>query len=339
MQNTLVIGGSGFLGAALANALLARGLAVRSLDLTPHPNPQIESCVGDLRDPAVLQAACTGVDTVFQTAALVDWGPRSRERLESINVAGNRAVLRACQQEGIRRLVYTSSIDVVFSGAPLANGDESLPYPARHLDDYGRTKMLAEQDALAANGIGRLMTCALRTAGIYGPGDRHRFPAILSAVRRGQMLRLGDGSAKFGHVYVGNVVQAHIQAAQALSDPAALPAGQAYFIGDHPPGNFYDFFTPYLQALGYPPPQRTLPESLAYTLAVILESLARLGLGPTPPLLTRYVVASTCRDFYFSYAKAARDFGYVPAISAEQAQAETLAWLRRSGWSRQESQF
>jgi nucleoside-diphosphate-sugar epimerase len=65
--------------------------------------------------------------------------------------------------------------------------------------------------------------------------------------------------------------------------------------------------------------------------AVISEVVARSG--DMPPLITRYVVASTCRDFSFTRAKAARDFGYEPIVSLEQAQAETIAWLRQSGWA------
>ena len=327
MENALIIGGAGFLGAALASELKKRGVAVRVFDLLPHPDPSIPTHIGDLRDEAQVREACAGVDTVFQTASLVDWGPRSKDRLYAVNVEGNRNVISACRELGVPKLVYTSSIDVIFDGHPIANGDESLPYPADHLDHYGHTKMLAEQDVLAANGQHGLRTCALRTAGIYGPGDRHRLPSILKAARSGQNIRLGDGSAKFGHVYVANVVHAHILAAQALDGAAA---GQAYFIGDHPAGNFFDYFTPYLAAFGFPPAKARIPYRVAYMLAILMETAARLGIGPSTPTLTRYVVASTCVDFYFSHDKAARELGYRPIISLEQAQAETLTWLKEN---------
>jgi sterol-4alpha-carboxylate 3-dehydrogenase (decarboxylating) len=67
---------------------------------------------------------------------------------------------------------------------------------------------------------------------------------------------------------------------------------------------------------------------VAYLLAILMETAARLGIGPATPTLTRYVVASTCVDFYFSHAKAARELGYQPVVSFEQAQAETLTWLK-----------
>ena len=171
----------------------------------------------------------------------------------------------------------------------------------------------------------------MRTAGIYGPGDRHRLPSILEAARSGQNVRLGDGTAKFGHVYVANVVQAHILAAEALDGPAA---GQAYFIGDHPAGNFFDFFTPYLAAFGFPPAKTRIPRGVAQVLAILMETAARLGIGPSTPTLTRYVVASTCRDFYFSHEKAARELGYRPVVSFEQARAETLTWLKQESANR-----
>jgi nucleoside-diphosphate-sugar epimerase len=327
MKKVLVIGGAGFLGAALASELKKRGVDVHVFDLLPHPDPSIPTHVGDLQNEAQVREACAGVDTVFQTASLVDWGPRSKDRLYAVNVTGNRNVISACQELGVPRLVYTSSIDVVFDGHPIANGDESLPYPSKHLDHYGHTKRLAEQDVLAANGQNGLRTCALRTAGIYGPGDRHRLPSILKAARSGQNIRLGDGSAKFGHVYVANVVHAHILAAEALDGAAA---GQAYFIGDHPAGNFFDFFTPYLASFGFPPAKTSIPYRLAYVLAMLMETAARLGIGPSTPTLTRYVVASTCVDFYFSHDKAVRELGYQPVVSFEQAQAETLAWLKEN---------
>jgi nucleoside-diphosphate-sugar epimerase len=333
MDKTLVIGGSGFLGSALVDQLLQRGVAVRVLDTQTHPDPQVESIVGDMREIEDVERACAGVDTVFQCAALVDWGPRKRQLLHDINVGGNQNVIAACQRSGVPRLIYTSSIDVVFDGHPIVNGDESLPYPIKHLDDYGHTKALAEQDIIAANGWQGLLTCALRTAGIYGPRDRYRVPSILREAQGGKLVRLGDGHAKFNHVYVGNAAHAHILAAESLTVDSPV-AGQCYFITDHPATNFFDFFIPFLQALNFPTYTRTLPTSIAYALAAGLETLAGWGFGgDRPPLLTRYVVKSTCENFSFTHGKATRDFGYRPIVSVERAQADTIVWLKQAGYA------
>jgi sterol-4alpha-carboxylate 3-dehydrogenase (decarboxylating) len=112
--------------------------------------------------------------------------------------------------------------------------------------------------------------------------------------------------------------------------PGAATAGQRYFITDHEASNFYDFFTPFLQALDLPLPTRSIPYRVAYALGALAEWSARLPRANKgqPPLLTRYVVASTCVDFYFSHARATRDFGYLPPVSAEQARARTIEWLQ-----------
>lgn len=326
---SLVVGGGGFVGRQLVEALLRRGEAVRVFDLAPHDDPRVESIVGDLRDPAAALRACTGVETVFQTASLVDWRPGSERALHAVNVAGNRHIIDACVATGVKKLVYTSSIDTVFGGRPIRDGDEGLPYPRRHLDTYGRTKMLGELDVLHANGRGGLATCSLRLAGVYGPGDRHRFPPILALARANRGIRLGDGRARFNHVYVGNVVHAHLLAAERLA-PGSPVAGACYFITDAPPTNFFDFFEPFLQALGLPAPTRSIPYRIAYPLAVATELGARLRIGRASqaPSLTRYIVASTCVDFYFSRAKARRDLGYEPVVGELEARAQTLGWLR-----------
>jgi nucleoside-diphosphate-sugar epimerase len=333
MDKTLVIGGSGFLGSALVEQLRQRGVAVRVMDTDPYPDSQVESIVGDIRQIEDVECACAGIDSVFQCASLVDWGLRKRQLLYDINVTGNQNVIAACQRAGVQRLIYTSSIDVVFDGHPIVNGDESLPYPIKHLDDYGHTKALADQDVIRANGQQGLLTCVLRTAGLYGPRDRYRLPSILREAQGGKLVRLGDGRAKFNHVYVGNAAHAHVLAAEALTSRSPL-AGQCYFITDHPATNFYDFFIPFLQALNYPAYTRTIPTSIAYALATVSEALARWGFsGDRPPLLTRYVVESTSKDFSFTHAKATRDFGYQPIVALEQAQAETVEWLKQAGWA------
>lgn len=326
---SLVVGGGGFVGRHLVEALLGRGEAVRVFDLAPHGDPRVELVVGDLRDPAAVMRACGGVATVFQAASRVDWRPGSERLLHAINVAGNRHLIDACAARGVKRLVYTSSIDTVFGGRPIRDGDEGLPYPRRHLDAYGRTKMLAEMDALRANGRGGLATCSLRLAGVYGPGDQHRFPPILALARANRGVRLGDGRARFNHVYVGNVVQAQLLAAERLA-PSSPVAGSSYFITDAPPSNFFDFFEPFLLALGLPVPTHSIPYRVAYPLAVAAEIGARLrrGRGGQTPSLTRYVVASTCLDFYFSRAKARRDLGYEPVVGELEARVQTLGWLR-----------
>jgi nucleoside-diphosphate-sugar epimerase len=311
------------LGFELVQQLRAAGKRVRLMDLEPPPQPAVESMIGDIRDPAAVRRACEGMEVVFQTAAAV-WDVNTpRQVYEEVNVGGNRNVLEACRALGIRRLVYTSTLDVVVDGRkPIVDGDESLPYP-RHLprDHYSRTKLLAEQLVLAANGP-KLATCALRPVGMYGPRDKYHLGNFVSMARHGLSTRLGDGSARFSHVYSENVAHAHLLAAERLW-PGSSVAGQCYFICDHyPAGNFFDFMIPYLEALGLAAPRRSIPFRLAYALAWAAELLAPRS------NFNRFAVVQTCVDHTFVDRKAAGELGYAPIVSREQAFERSLAWLR-----------
>jgi sterol-4alpha-carboxylate 3-dehydrogenase (decarboxylating) len=322
-QSCLVLGGAGMLGFELVRQLTAAGRQVRVLDLQALPEPLCPSRIGDIRDPAAVRRSCEGVEVVFQTAAAV-WDMSIPRRVyEEVNVEGNRNVLEACRSLGVRRLVYTSTLDVVVDGRqPIVDGDESLPFPKRlPRDDYSRTKILAEQLVLAANGP-ELATCALRPVGMYGPRDKYHLGNMVAMARRGLNLRLGDGSARFSHVYSENAAHAHRLAAEHLW-PGSAAAGQCYFIGDHyPAGNLFDFMAPYLQALGLPVPKRAIPYRLAYALAWAAELLAPRS------NFNRFAVVQTCVDHTFVHHKAARELGYSPIVSREEAFQRTLAWLR-----------
>lgn len=326
----LVTGGSGFLGRNLVQYLQRQGAAVRSFDQAPSPDANVETIIGDLRDQDALIAACEGVETVLHTASAVSQELGKPQWLYDVNVRGTENVIAACARQGVKKLIYTSSIDVVFDGSPIRDGDETLPYARHHLDYYGTTKMLAEKAVLAANGRDGLATCVLRTAGIYGPFDRHRFPALLrSVLESGSLILIGSGKAVFTHVYVENVSHAHWLAANRLAPDSAL-AGQVYFITDQPPSNFFYFFRPYLDALGIPYRMQKIPYPLAWTIATLLET--RYRLRPTEAnssvSLSRYVVASTARDFWFNHNKATRDFDYQPIVTPEEAFEATVAWAK-----------
>jgi len=319
----LVIGGSGMLGFEIVRQLVDQHKQVRVLDLQPLPEPICELVQGDIRNSEDLRTACRDIEVVFQAAAAV-WDRSTPARVyEQVNVGGNRRVVDACLELGIRRLVYTSTLDVVVEGSkPIVDGDESLPYPRRlPRDPYCRTKIVAERLVLQANGP-RLATCALRPVGMYGPRDRYHLGNVIRMARRGKFVRLGDGTARFSHVYSENAAFAHLLAAERLR-PGSPVAGQAYFIADHYPAmNLFDFMEPFLLALGLPLPRRRIPYAAAMVLATIAEALAPRS------SFSRFAVIQTCVDHTFVDGKAARELGYWPIISKEEAFRRTVAWLR-----------
>jgi nucleoside-diphosphate-sugar epimerase len=320
-----VIGGAGMLGYEMVRQLVTAGKQVRVLDLQPLPEACCEAQIGDIRDRDAVKAVCGGADVVFQTAAAV-WDPATpREVYESVNVDGNRLVTEVCRELGIRRLVYTSTIDVVIDGRkPIVDGDESLPYPEKLPGDhYCRTKTIAERSMLAANGP-QLATCALRPAGMYGPRDRYHLGNIVAMAKKGRYMRAGSGKARFTHVYSENAAHAHLLAAERLF-PGSPVAGQVYFVGDHyPANNLFDFMEPFLEALELPVPRRSVPYPVAYGVACLAEVVAPRS------NLSRFSVIQTCVDHTYRHDKSERDLGYRPIVSREEAFRRTLEyWQER----------
>jgi nucleoside-diphosphate-sugar epimerase len=264
------------------------------------------------------------MNAVFQTAAVV-WDPSLPASLyDDVNIKGNRQVIEACRSHRVSRLVYTSTVDVVLDGSrPIVNGDESLPYPKKiPADPYCRSKITAEKDVIAANGTGGLHTCCIRPAGIYGPKDRYHLPAVIKLAGTRKNVRLGSGSARFSHVYVGNVAHAHILAAQHLGGNSPV-SGRCYFITDHTPAeNFFTFMEPFLERLGLPLPRKSIPYVVAYTLAWLNELIHPKS------TFCRFAVVQTCVDRTFVHHRAAADFGYAPLFSKEEAFEKTIEWLK-----------
>jgi sterol-4alpha-carboxylate 3-dehydrogenase (decarboxylating) len=181
----LVIGGSGFVGRHIVQALLARGDSVSVFDIvqryhdTPFYSGDIseEGSISDalkkvyvtLSSLLVVKAngSQSGATCIIHTASPMH-GVKDDALYWRVNVDGTKAVIDAAIACGVPKLVFTSSAGVVFSGADLINIDERAPAPERALDAYNESKATAEAMVLAANGKNGLLTVALRPAGIFG---------------------------------------------------------------------------------------------------------------------------------------------------------------------------
>ncbi|MEK6250314.1 MAG: NAD-dependent epimerase/dehydratase family protein, partial [Planctomycetales bacterium] len=227
---SLVTGATGFLGRVIAEQLIGRGERVRALCRSDAPELVelgVEIACGDIRDRVAVTEACAGVDTVYHAAGVAGiWG--SWQHFYSINTEGTQNVISGCHAQGVQKLVYTSSPSVSFDGSPQEGVDESQPYPDRWLCHYPHSKALAEKAVLEANQSTAMRTCSLRPHLIWGPGDRHLIPRLLTRARKGRLRRVGDGSNLVDMVFVDNAAEAHLSAADALQAGSPV-CGQAYF--------------------------------------------------------------------------------------------------------------
>ena len=338
--NILLTGGSGFLGTALIGELLDEASPIpirelRVLDLQPmkdHPDQRITFTRGDVTDRELLLEVCRHVDLVIHSAAVVDWGTRSRKQVLGVNYGGTLNVIEACRTCGVKGLVFTSSLDVLFSGKPLVDVDELTPYPEKHSTSYCVSKYLAEIEVLEASGED-LRTCVLRPADIYGEGDPYHIGSLIQMARKGFYVRLGNGKSLSQHAYVGNVAHAHVLASASLMNGSGATPGRAYFITDGPPSNFFTFFDAFVVAAGYSirPGNAWLPRWFAYALGCISESVAFLlrPIHKYAPKMSRFAVTYTCTDYTFRSDRARKDFGFEPKYSRQEAFDRTVAYFRR----------
>jgi nucleoside-diphosphate-sugar epimerase len=295
MSQALVTGGGGFLGLYIVEQLVARGDTVRVLCRGTYARLVelgVECISGDIREPASVARACSGIDTVFHVAAVSGiWG--SWQHYYGINTHHCRA-------------------------------DESLPYPAKYLCHYPRSKALAEQAVLAANGAGGLATTALRPHLIWGPRDNHLIPRLIARAKAGKLRRVGPGDNLISMSYVENAAHAHILAAMRLAARSPV-AGQAYFINEPEPVNLWQWIDGLLSLAGLPPVQKSISRRTAYAAGAMLETAYRaLRLAGEPPM-TRFLAQQLGGTHYYDIGKAARDFDYKPIVSV----AEGLQRLQR----------
>ncbi|XP_057687031.1 short-chain dehydrogenase/reductase family 42E member 1 isoform X2 [Corythoichthys intestinalis] len=347
-ETYLITGGCGYFGYRLAADLYKNGAKIILFDVIPPKEDMPDGITfvqGDICNYTEVVSAVFGVHCVFHVASYGMSGREQlkRSRIEAVNVDGTRNVIEACVECGVPRLVYTSTFNVVFGGQEIKNGDESLPYLPLdlHPDHYSRTKSIAEVAVLKANGTalknksGVLRTCALRPAGIYGPGEQRHLPRIVNYIEKGIFRFVyGKASSLVEFVHVDNLVLAHVLSAVALTAQGRHhAAGQAYFISDSRPVNNFEFFRPLVEGLGYPFPTLRLPITLVYFAAFLIEIIHRF-VAPFydfQPLLTRTEVYKTGVTHYFSMAKAEAQLGYRPK---EYDLDQVVHWFRSRGHGR-----
>ncbi len=331
-MKALVTGGGGFLGLYVVEQLVQRGDPVRVLCRRRYPQLDalgVETVPADLCDRPAVVEACRGIDSVYHVGGVAGIaGPW--QRYFQTNTLGTRHLIEGCLAHGVRRLCYTSSPSVTFNGCSQEGVDERIAYPKRWLCHYARSKALAEQEVLAANGRNGLLTCALRPHLIWGPRDRHLIPRLLENARRGRLCQVGDGTNLIDTVYVENAARAHLLAADALQ-PGSPVAGQAYFISQGEPVNCWDWINRILELAGLPPVTQSISLKKALLVGTAYETLyALLRLRGEPPM-SRFLAKQMAMCHYFAIDRARNDFGYEPRISMDEGLRRLAASWQSAG--------
>jgi nucleoside-diphosphate-sugar epimerase len=243
-----VIGAGGYVGRTMVSRLVHRGYRVRAAvhsasGIGHYASPQVSWETMDILESAATDRALRGVDTVIHLAALVD-GSRSWEEHYRVNVEGTRNVWNSAASAGVRRALLCSSA-AVYGLLRRADGMIGESSPANAVEPYGRTKLLAEQEALGIGGSSGMHTTVLRPVAIFGPGEHTPFGRSLRDAAVSKLLVAGGFlNKKFCYVHVDDVADAALH----LMD-ASIPGGEVFNVAVPEPILYQDAFDAYLRAL------------------------------------------------------------------------------------------
>ncbi|MEL0628579.1 NAD-dependent epimerase/dehydratase family protein [Psychromonas aquatilis] len=314
-----VTGAGGFLGTALCRFLRAVEIEVIGFSRSYYPHLErlgVTQVQGDLKDVTALTKAMKGADLVFHVASKAGvWG--TKQSYFDANVTGANNVITACEENKVKKLIYTSTPSVTFDGTDESGINETQPYAKKFLNYYGLSKAIAEQHILSANSQS-LQTVALRPHLIWGPGDQHLIPRVISRAKAGKLKLVGKTDKLVDTIYIDNAVHAHILAANELFHDKPKCAGKAYFLSNDQPILMADMLNQILATQNLPPVTVRVPSTIAYIAGGLLECWYGITRKTDEPIMTRFVAKQLSTSHYFDISAARQDFGYQPLISIEQ---------------------
>ena len=311
MSRILVTGANGFVGRVVCETLTRAGHAVRAA-VRADTQAGLECAdlvaVGDIGAKTDWSRAMDGLDTVIHAAArahILHDSPGNAGLYTETNAGGTRGLIDAAQRSGVGRLVYISSIKVngeATTAAPFRAEDPPAP-----LDDYGRSKLAAEQLVLAAAAEGRLDGVIVRPPLVYGSGVRANFLRLMSWIWKGVPLPLGAVDNSRSLVSVWNLSDLVMRLAT-VKDPRA----RIFLASDD-----HDLSTPELVrriSTAMKKPARLIP------VPVTLLQLAGRVVGKGAE------VSRLCGSLQLDVADTRRQLDWTPPLSVDEGLARTARW-------------
>jgi dihydroflavonol-4-reductase len=326
---SLVTGATGFVGSAVARALLRAGHQVRVLarpnsDRRNLADLSVEITEGSMEDPPSLARAVAGCRFVYHVAADYRiWVPDPAPMFRA-NVVGTRDLLMAALEAGAERVVYTSSVATL---GLVSGGSANEKTPSRAEDmigPYKRSKFEAEEVARELAVARGLPVVIVNPSTPVGPGDIKPTPTgrLILEAARGQMPAFVDTGLNI--VHVDDVAAGHLAAAEKGR------IGERYILGGENL-SLAEILAEVSQIVGRRAPRLRVPHSVLLPVALGAELTARIT--GREPFVTRDGVRMSRKKMYFTSDKASRELGYAPR-PARQAIADAVAWFRTNGYLR-----
>jgi len=322
----LVTGATGFVGAAVARALLDAHWQVRVLARTGSNRRNLRGLAveveeGDLADMKALERAAQGCVGLFHVAADYRLGAPDPSQLYRANVEGTRNVLIAARRAGVQRIVYTSSVATIGIPADGTPGNEDTPNSIENMiGHYKRSKYMAEEIVREAAREGASVVIVSPSTPV-GPGDVKPTPT-------GQLVLDAAAGRMPAYVDTGlNIVHVDDVAAGQLLAYERGKAGERYILGGQDM-TLREILGVIATLVGRRPPRVRLPYGVVLPIAYLAEAYAKLS-GRSGRVTLEGVRMSRKRMF-FSSAKAMRELGYIYRPPVE-AFADAIRWYRENG--------
>ena len=327
-MKAFVTGATGFLGSHVARVLADRGADLRLLvrstsNLRNLTGLRAETATGDLRDAASLEKAISGCDTVFHVAADYRLWVRDPNEMYRSNVGGTRALLEAARKNGVRRVVYTSSVATIGFRADGQPADEDSPVSLTDMiGHYKRSKFMAEQLAMEA-GRGGMQVVTVNPTTPVGEQDVKPTPTgriVVDFLKRKFPAYVETG---LNLVDVRECAQGHV---------AAFEKGRTaerYILGGEDL-TLKQILDKLGQITGLPSPKIKLPYLFAFAAGVVDEAVTGLLLR-REPRATVDTVRMGKKKMFASSAKAERELAW-KIVPVDGALRRAVEWFQANGY-------
>lgn len=321
-KTAFITGASGFIGGHLVAELDKRQWPLRLLQhRTEVPaGGRHEIIRGDLSTPKTFQEALEGVDVVFHLAAALGASLLDETGFHHINVTGTANLLDAAKKAGVKQVLHFSSAGVLGQVTTGETADES--FPCNPQNAYDRTKLAAEETALAAAQSGQNVI-VVRPGWVYGPGDRRTFK-LIRAIAGKRFLLVTKGAAWQTPVFIQDLIQGVL-----LCSERGKP-GEIYHLAGDEVLSVRQMVDAVATASGTRIPPLHLPLAPTRMAARMLETGFRLFKREAP--LTMGKLAFFIHPKPLAIQKAKDECGYAPSTDFVTGMDKTIAWYRQNHW-------
>ncbi len=208
-MNILVVGGSGFIGSTLMKRLLDHGHNVRNFDIAQSRSFGSLTTIGDIRNLEALTRAFEGIGIIYNLAAEHRDDVTPVSLYYDVNVQGSKNILQAAEINGIKKIIFTSTVAVYGLNKP--NPDEASP--TKPFNHYGRSKLEAEKIFTEWVGkSGSRVLTILRPVVVFGEGNRGNVFNLIKQIQSNKFMMVGLGNNRKSMAYVGNIAEFLVKA-------------------------------------------------------------------------------------------------------------------------------